>query len=38
MQEFESTEHFEQELEAYIDYYNQKRMKAKLKDLSPVEY
>ncbi|MGS2780500.1 IS3 family transposase, partial [Robertmurraya sp. GLU-23] len=22
----------------YIDYYNQKRMKAKLKDLSPVEY
>ena len=38
LQEFESIEHFEQELEAYIDYYNHKRMKAKLKDLSPVEY
>lgn len=38
LQEFESIEHFEQELEEYIDYYNQKRMKAKLKDLSPVEY
>ena len=38
LQEFESIEHFEQELEAYIDYYNHKRMKAKLKDLSLVEY
>ncbi|QUG41233.1 IS3 family transposase [Psychrobacillus sp. INOP01] len=30
--------HFEKELEEYIAYYNHKRMKAKLKDLSPVEY
>lgn len=28
LQEFKSMEHFEQELEAYIDYYNHKRMKA----------
>jgi transposase InsO family protein len=38
LQEFESMEHFERELEEYIYYYNHKRMKAKLKDLSPVEY
>ncbi|MEH7252890.1 IS3 family transposase [Neobacillus niacini] len=38
LQEFESIEHFEQELADYIHYYNHKRMKAKLKDLSPVEY
>ncbi|WP_203364743.1 IS3 family transposase [Bacillus sp. REN10] len=38
LQEFESMEHFEKELEDYIEYYNHKRMKAKLKDLSPVEY
>ena len=38
LQEFESMEHFEKELEEYIYYYNHKRMKAKLKDLSPVEY
>ena len=37
-QEFESEAHFEQELQEYIHYYNHKRMKAKLKDLSPVEY
>ena len=35
--EFESVEHFKQELENYIEYYNTKRMKAKLK-MSPVEY
>ena len=38
LQEFESLEHFERELEEYIYYYNHKRMKAKLKDLSPIEY
>jgi putative transposase len=38
LQEFESMEHFELELEEYIYYYNHKRMKSKLKDLSPVEY
>jgi putative transposase len=35
--EFESVEHFKLELEKYINYYNNKRMKAKLK-MSPVEY
>ena len=38
LQEFESMAHFEQELKDYIHYYNHKRMKEKLKDLSPVEY
>ncbi|MEI4768479.1 IS3 family transposase [Psychrobacillus sp. FJAT-51614] len=38
LQEFENIEHFERELHEYIEYYNHKRMKAKLKDLSPVEY
>ncbi|MDX8044760.1 IS3 family transposase [Gracilibacillus sp. S3-1-1] len=35
--DFESVEHFKQELEKYMEYYNMKRMKAKLK-LSPVQY
>ncbi|WP_342508539.1 IS3 family transposase [Sporosarcina sp. FSL K6-2383] len=38
LQEFKSMAHFEKELEEYLEYYNHKRMKAKLKDLSPVEY
>jgi transposase InsO family protein len=38
LQEFESLAHFEQELKEYIFYYKHKRMKEKLKDLSPVEY
>lgn len=38
LQEFESMVHFKKELEEYMEYYNHKRMKAKLKDLSPVEY
>ena len=38
LQEFESMEHFERELDEYIHYYNHKRMKVKLRDLSPVEY
>lgn len=38
LQEFESMEHFQQELERYIVYYNHERIKAKLKGLTPVEY
>ena len=38
LQEFESMAHFKQELEQYIDYYNHKRIKTKLKGLSPVQY
>jgi putative transposase len=38
LQEFESMEHFKKELEKYIYYYNHKRIKAKLKGLSPVQY
>ena len=37
IKEFESVEHFKIELEKYIDYYNTKRIKVKLK-LSPVQY
>ena len=35
LQEFQSMEHFEQELIAYLDYYNNCRIKAKLKGLPP---
>ncbi|MED3692136.1 IS3 family transposase [Peribacillus butanolivorans] len=38
LKEFESIEHFKQELAKYIDYYNNKRIKAKLKGMSPVQY
>ncbi|KSU77337.1 putative transposase [Fictibacillus enclensis] len=38
LKEFESMEHFKKELEQYIDYYNKKRIKAKLKGMSPVQY
>jgi len=38
MQEFESIENFKMELERYIQYYNNKRIKAKLKGMSPVQY
>lgn len=38
LQEFASIEHFKRELEEYFYYYIHKRMKAKLKDLSPVKY
>ncbi len=38
LQEFENISHFEKELDDYIHYYNHERMKAKLKDLSPVQY
>ena len=35
LQQFESVEHFEQELLDYLDYYNNRRVKAKLKGLPP---
>lgn len=38
LREFSSMEEFRVELEKYIDYYNNKRIKAKLKGLSPVQY
>ncbi|WP_156178230.1 IS3 family transposase [Bacillus sp. SA1-12] len=38
LQEFKSIDHFIEELHNYIYYYNNIRMKAKLNDLSPVEY
>lgn len=37
-QEFRSIEHFKAELAQYIEYYNHKRIKAKLKGMSPVQY
>ena len=36
--EFSSAEHLIKELEEYIDYYNNRRIKCKLKGLSPVQY
>ena len=36
--EFKSTEHLISEIETYIDYYNNKRIKCKLKGLSPIQY
>ncbi|QHZ51934.1 putative transposase InsK for insertion sequence element IS150 [Paenibacillus larvae subsp. larvae] len=38
LKEFKSIEHFKEKLEKYIDYYNNKRIKAKLKGLSPIQY
>lgn len=38
LQQFESVEHFKKELIEYIDYYNNKRIKGKLKGMSPVNY
>ena len=35
LQEFQSMEHFKQELIEYMDYYNNRRIKAKLKGLPP---
>ena len=35
---FDSAEHLIDEIEKYIDYYNNKRIKCKLKGLSPVQY
>ena len=38
LQEFESMEHFKQELIEYLDYYNFRRGKIKLKGLPPAIY
>jgi transposase InsO family protein len=38
IQQFSSVEHFIEELHNYIHYYNHRRIKQKLKGLSPVEY
>ena len=38
LQKFSSIEEFEKELERYIYYYNNVRIKQKLKGLSPVQY
>ena len=38
LQKFNSVENFEKELKAYIYYYNNFRIKQKLKGLSPVQY
>ena len=35
LEEFKSMEHFKQELVDYLDYYNNRRIKAKLTDLPP---
>jgi transposase InsO family protein len=37
-QKFSSVENFEKELSEYIDYYNNRRIKVKLKGLSPVQF
>ena len=36
--EFLTVEHLITEIEEYIDYYNNRRIKCKLKGLSPVQY
>ena len=38
LRDFESMDEFKTELEKYIEYYNNKRIKSKLKGLSPVQY
>ena len=38
LQQFQSMEHFKQELVEYLDYYNNHRIKAKLKGLPPAIY
>jgi putative transposase len=38
LQEFKSIEHFRKEVEEYIDYYNNKRIKTALNNMSPVQY
>jgi len=38
LQEFKSIEHFRKEIEDYIDYYNNKRIKTDLNNMSPVQY
>ena len=36
LQDFESIEYFEREMVDYLDYYNNRRIKTKLKGLPPV--
>lgn len=36
--EFRDMDHFKQELRNYIEYYNNKRIKSRLKGMSPVQY
>jgi transposase InsO family protein len=38
LQEFESMKHFAKELVEYLDYYNHRRIKQKLKGMSPVHF
>jgi putative transposase len=38
LNDFESIDHFKQELKEYMDYYNNKRIKTKLKGKSPIQY
>lgn len=38
LQKFNSIEHFHSELEEYIEYYNNKRIKSRLNGMSPVNY
>lgn len=38
LKEFESKEHFKLEIAKYIEYYNNKRIKAKLRGQSPIQY
>jgi putative transposase len=38
LQKFNSMAHFIQELYDYLDYYNNRRIKSKLKGMSPIEY
>ena len=38
IEEFNSMEHFIEELHAYIHYYNHRRTKRKLKGMSPIDY
>ncbi len=38
LQKFSSIDHFRKELVEYIDYYNNKRIKSALKNMSPVQY
>lgn len=38
LQEFKSVDHFRKELEEYIDYYNNRRIKSALNNMSPAQY
>ena len=38
LQKFKSLQHFQNELEEYMDYYNNRRIKAQLNGMSPVDY